>query len=101
MANDARRRKRVRFTLDVNFDSEIAKTAFSDRLTAVRDLLTPSGAPRLDNKEFLLALFDRATTGTSAVSSSCALHASDARAEHLLAPSTGSFLRNSGVFELR
>ena len=89
MANDARRRKRVRFTLDVNFDSEIAKTAFSDRQTAVRDHLTPPGAPRLGNKEFLLALFDRATNGISAPQASV---------EDLLAPSTGSFLRTSGVF---
>ena len=37
MASDTRRRKRVRFILDINFGSEIKKKAFSDKLSSVRD----------------------------------------------------------------
>ena len=87
MATTAGRRKRVRFTLDVNFEGDVAKEAFSDKLTAV---LTPPCSPRLDNRELLLALFD------------CALsHHRQQRSEttdELSAPSTGSFLRNGGLY---
>ena len=84
----AGRRKRVRFTLDVNFESDVAKEAFSD---AVRNVLTPRGSPRLDNRELLLALFD------------CALSThrdqGSETTDDLSAPSTGSFLRNAGLYE--
>ena len=42
-------RKRVCFTVDVALPSETARTAFKDRLSSVRDLLTPAGCPKLDN----------------------------------------------------
>ena len=62
------RRKRSRFTLDVNFESDVAKDAFVERLAAVRDLITPPGGARLDNRQFLTSLFELAkTTGGSGV----------------------------------
>lgn len=87
MATTTGRRKRVRFTLDVNFESDVTKQAFTDKLTTVRNLLTPRGSLPLDNREFLLALFD------------CALsnHRSDG-SDDVVAPSTGSFLRNGGSY---
>ena len=56
------RRKRVRFTMDVNFTSE---AAFCGILSAVRDQLTPSGSQTLNNYELLLALFDLADKHSS------------------------------------
>ena len=84
-----RRRKRVRHTLDISFDSEAAKEAFTTRLSAVRVILTPRGRSRLDNHELLLALFDCATA------QHCNRGTED---EALSASSAGSFLRNSGPF---
>ena len=49
MATERGKRKHVRFTLDVNFEGEVAKERFAEKLTVVRDLLTPRGAPKLDN----------------------------------------------------
>ena len=67
------RRKRSRFTLDVNFESDVAKDAFVERLAAVRDLITPPGGARLDNRQFLTSLFELAeTTGGSGSSSAAA-----------------------------
>lgn len=51
-------RKRVRFTLDIKFSDDEAKTAFATRLQAVRERLTPPGAPQLDNRALMNALFD-------------------------------------------
>ena len=60
MATDRGKRKRVRFTLEVNFESVVAKESFAEKLTAVRHLSTPRGAPKpmLDNLHLLLALID-------------------------------------------
>ena len=58
MATNPGWRKCVQFTLDMNFDSDVAKEAFSDKLRVVRSLLTPRGVQYLDNRELLLALFD-------------------------------------------
>ena len=52
------RKKRVRFTLDLNFTSDAEKDAFCGRLSAVRDQITPSGSHTLNNRELLSALFD-------------------------------------------
>ena len=82
------RRKRSRFTLDVNFESDVAKDAFVERLAAVRDLITPPGGARLDNRQFLTSLFELAETTSGSGSSSAA-----AAAE---VPRTGSFLDNAG-----
>ena len=47
----------MRFTIDINFESEVEKTTFTQTLATVRELLTPRG--RLNwTTEFLLALFD-------------------------------------------
>ena len=83
------RRKRVRHTLDISFDSEAAKDAFTTRLSAVRSILTPRGRARLHNRDLLLALFDCATAqyGDRGVDD-----------KDLSASSTGSFSRNSGLF---
>ena len=90
MAADRGKRKRVRYTLDINFESEVAKDSFAQKLTAVRELLTPRGAPKLDNLHLLLALFDCATVPTNA--------ASETADDDLSAPSTKTLLRNEGVF---
>ena len=82
------RRKRVRLTLDISFDNEAAKDAFTTRLSAVRSILTPRGRARLDNRELLLALFDCASARYGDRSTD---------EEGLSAPSTGNFL---GLFLL-
>ena len=46
MATDRGKIKRVRFTFEVDFKSEVAKESFVEKLTAVRDLLTLRGAPK-------------------------------------------------------
>ena len=97
MATDRRgARKRVRFTLDINFESEVAKEAFTEKLTAVRNLLTPRGARKLDNRDLLLALFDCATAPGRQYAEP--VSTSETADENLSAPSTGSFLRSSGWF---
>lgn len=76
------RKKRVRFTLDINFGSEAEKDAFSTRLSAVREQLTPRGAHVLNNLELMQALFSLASSSSTEEGQQC--------------PSSGSFLRNSG-----
>ena len=58
------RESSVRFTLEVNFESVVAKESFAKMLTAVRDLSTPREAPELtlDNLHLLLALVDVASS---------------------------------------
>ena len=82
-------RKRVRYTsgVDVTLPSEAARTAFKDRLSSVKDLLSPPGGPKLDNLELMTALFDLAESSRSAVSAGA--HSSVAQ--------TGSFLPFSGT----
>ena len=46
--------------LNVNFESDVAKDAFVERLAAVRDFIKPPGAARLDNRQFLTSLFELA-----------------------------------------
>ena len=94
MATASGRRKRVRFTLDINFESDVAKEAFFDKLTAVRNLLMPRGSQRLDNCELLSALFDCALTNHQQ-------EHSEATDQDLSVPSTGSFLRNVGLHYCR
>ena len=64
MATDRGKRERVRFTLEVNFESVVVKESFAKVLTAVRDLSTPREAPKLtlDNLRLLLALVDGASS---------------------------------------
>ena len=94
MAADRGKRKRVRYTLDINFESEVAKDSFAQKLTAVRELLTPRGAPKLDNLHLLLALFDCATAHRGQPTNT----ASETADDDLSAPSTKTLLRNEGVF---
>ena len=83
------RRKRVRFTLDVNLESDIAKKAFYDKLATVRKLLTPRGTSQLNNRELILALFDLAL-------STHRVQQTSERIGNISAPSAGSFLRDAG-----
>ena len=64
MATDRGKRKGVRFTLEVNFESVVVKESFAKVLTAVRDLSTPPEEPKLmlDNLHLLLALVDGASS---------------------------------------
>ena len=81
-------RKRVRYTLEFHFSGEEERDAFSKRLSAVRQLLSPTGAARVDNTALMSALFD-AVEKTSASSPT-------ASAESSLSSSCSSFQRNSG-----
>ena len=82
-------RKRVRYTLELHFSGEEERDAFSKRLmSAVRQLLSPTGAARVDNTALMSALFD-AVEKTSASSPT-------ASAESSLSSSCSSFQRNSG-----
>ena len=79
------RKKRVRFTIDVNFSSEAEKDAFSARLSEVRARLTPRGAHALNNYELMLEL-----AGEQNIN----------QPEAPPHPSTGTFLRNSGLCQV-
>ena len=52
----------------------LARTAFKDRLSSVRDLLSPAGGPKLDNLGLMSALLDLAEF--SRTSSSAGAHSS-------------------------
>ena len=80
-------RKRVRFTFDMSFVSHEEKEAFQRRLKNVRKLLTPAGAPSLDNTSLFNALCDVAESGSHQTSDP---HGANA------GPMTTSFMRNSG-----
>ena len=72
-------RKRVRFSVNVALPSEVARTAFKDRLSSVRDLLSPPGGPKLVNLALMTVLLDL----TKALRPSAGAHTSVAQ--------TGSF----------
>ena len=55
-------RKRVRFTFDMSFVSH--EEDFQQRLKNVRKLLTPAGAPSLDNTSLFNALCDAVEAGS-------------------------------------
>ena len=62
------RKKRVRFTVDVHFTSEVEKSSFCERLSSVRDQLTSRGSQSLSNHELLMSLVslvDRVTSEPS------------------------------------
>lgn len=80
-------RKRVRFTFDMKFVSHEEKEAFQQRLNNVRKLLTPAGAPSLDNTSLFNALCDVVETGSHQTSDPLGANAG---------PTTMSFMRNSG-----
>lgn len=51
---------RIRYMMDINFDSLDEKEAFIDRLKRVRLHLSPSGAPTLNNRELMDLMLDLA-----------------------------------------
>lgn len=73
----------MRYTLELHFSGEEEREAFSKRLSAVRQLLSP-GTARVDNTALMSALFDAVEETSSSqptgTSSSCT-----------------SFQRNSGI----
>ena len=87
---DTQRKKRVRYTVDINFASEAEKDSFSIKLGEVRSKLTPRGSHSLSNKDLLLALFD--LVGSTPTESTGA-----PQQEHQQCPPGGTFLRNSGL----
>ena len=82
-------RKRVRLSMDVKFTSEAEKDAFCEKLSDIREQLTPRGTRAISNYELLLSLFNLVGSGSGASvpSSSQQIHQ---------CPSRGSFLENSG-----
>ena len=89
MASSDSSRKRVRFTFDMKFVSHEEKEAFLQRLKNVRQLLTPEGAPSLDNTSLFNALCDAAEAGSHPTSDP---HDGNAGP----ASTMMSFMRNSG-----
>ena len=79
-------RKRVRYSFDINFSSPDVKEVFQRRLKAVRDLLTPSGVPSIDNHTLMNAFMDAIEAQTTRVT-----------AEEDSVPVTQSFMRNGGM----
>ena len=51
-----RPRRGARYQMELKFPTEDAKTSFLQRLSAARSVLTPQGAPQLDQRELLEAL---------------------------------------------
>ncbi len=76
------RRKRTRLCIDINFSCEEQKEAFSQRMSAVRKLLTPPGSRDIDNFNLLATLFDMVAQQETSNSAP--------------APTTKSFMPNSG-----
>ena len=81
------KKKRVRFTIDVNFSEEEEKRAFCEKLSAVRDRLSPVGSPSISNQELLLTLFN--VVLAESLPGTTSGHSSES-------PTSGSFLKNSG-----
>ena len=76
-------------TLDLSFADQEEKDAFLQRLKNVRKLLTPAGAPLLENQNLVYALLDLAEAGSHPTPDP---HSANA------GPATRSFMRNSGKF---
>ena len=83
----APKKKCVQFSVDVHFTSEVEKSSFSERLSSVRDRLTPRESQSLSNHELLMSPFSLVDKITSEPSPRNQAHQ---------CPSRGSFLRNSG-----
>ena len=82
MASSSKKRKRYSFNL--SFADQEEKDAFLRRLQNVRKLLTPVGAPLLENQNLVYALLDLAEAG------------SHPTPDPHSGPATKSFMRNSG-----
>ena len=79
-------KKRVRFGFDMKFVNLEAKEAFVQRLEHVRQLMTPAGAPSLDNNSLFNVLCDLAEASHPTLDP----HSAN------VGQSTSSFMRNSG-----
>ena len=86
MASSSRKRKRERYRFDLSF-ATLEKEAFLQRLQNVHRLMTPVGAPLLENQNLVYALLDLAESGSHPTSDP---HSDNA------GPATRSFMRNSG-----
>ena len=86
MASSSRKRKRKCYGFDLSF-ATLEKEVFLQRLQNVRRLMTPAGAPLLENQNLVYALLDLAKSGSDPTPDS---HSDNA------GPATRSFMRNSG-----
>ena len=84
----------MRYTFDVHFSSIAEKSAFSDRLIRVRDILSQPGTS-LDNQQLMTALFDAVESHPP----SQATHY-DSRHSKLYDLASKSFLRNGGKYSV-
>ena len=64
MLSSSRKRKRERYGFDLSFATLEEKEAFLQRLQNVRKLMTPAGAPLLENQNLVYALLDLAESGS-------------------------------------
>ena len=87
MASSSRKRKRERYSFDLTFATLEEKEAFLQRLRNVRKLMTPAGAPLLENQNLVYSLLDLAEAGSHPTPDPCSANAG---------PATRSFMRNSG-----
>ena len=53
-----------RYSFDLSFTDQEEKDAFLQRLKNIRKLLTPTGAPLLENQNLIYALLDLAEDGS-------------------------------------
>jgi len=86
MATSAKK-KQVRFTMDINFNSEVEKSVFCEKLSFIRGWLTLRGSTPINNHELMPSLFSLVDPVASGPSSDD---------QGSKCPSTGSFLKNSG-----
>ena len=64
-ASSTASRRRIRYTLDVHFNTQEDKEAFLLRLKGVRERLSPVGCPPMDNHGLLSAMCDAVEESTS------------------------------------
>ena len=64
-ASSTASRRRIRYTLDVHFNTQEDKEAFLLRLKGVRERLSPVGCPQMDNHGLLSAMCDAVEESTS------------------------------------
>ena len=84
----------MRYTFDVHFSSVAEKSAFSDRLRRVRDILSQPGTS-LDNQQLMTALFDAVESHPPAHPPSQAT-----QQQEQLYVASKSFLRNGGKYSV-
>ena len=88
MVNFSKKRKVGKcYYFDLSFADQEEKEAFLQRIKNVRKLLTPAGAPLLENKNLFYALLNFAKAGSHPTPDPLTADAG---------PATRSFMRNSG-----